>query len=404
MAIKGEYKYLLLFTFGFVSGFTLLITGSSLNFWLAQSDINLETIGLFSLATLPYAFNFLWCPMMDKFSIPILGVKFGSRFSWLLVLNMLMALFIYLLSLISPESHLLHFAIITFMVSLFSSTKDAVLNGWRSELIEHHKHGMTTSIYVFGYRLGFLISGSGAIYLSTIIDWKTIYRLYALSLLIFPLLIYYLGRNYLFKNIEVNNHSNLGAVKTILTIKYLGLIIALLLLYRLPDNIFGAMINAFSLSVGFDAMEIASIGKILGVLGTILGGFIAGMIIDKIPLMRALYFFGMMHAISHLFFLLVVHNGHNLYLYTLVIGLQSVTGGMAMTSYIAYITSLSAGHYSATKYSFFSASMGFARSIFPGISGYIAANLGWGYFYICVFLASLPSLCIIKYLANKKYD
>ena len=404
MTRKEEYKYLLLFTFGFVSGFTLLISGSSLNFWLAKSDITLEIIGLFSLATLPYSFNFLWSPIIDKFSLPILGAKFGNRFSWLLLLNICMGIFIYLLSLKSPASNLLHCAILTFMVSLFSSTQDALLNGWRSEIIEQNKHGITTSIYIFGYRLGFLISGSGSIYLSTIIEWQIIYKLYALSSLIFPFLIYYCGRHYLFGKSAVQNHPNLGAIKTILNIKYLGLIILLLLLYRLPDNIFGAMINAFSLSIGFDEVEIASIGKILGVFGTIIGGFISGIIIDKIPLMRALYLFGIIHAISHLLFLLLVDSGSNLYLYALVIGLQSITGGMAMTSYIAYITSLSAGHYSATKYSFFSASMGLSRSIFPGISGYIAANLGWGYFYICVFVASLPSLFVIKYLANKKHD
>ena len=404
MTSKAPPLYWLLFTFGFVNGFIVLISGGSVNFWLAKSDISLEIIGLFSVTTLPYSFNFLWSPIIDKFSIPIIGGKLGNRFSWLILLHMLMAIFIYFLSLLRPESNVLHFAILTFMVSLFSSTTDAVLNGWRSEIISHHKQGITTSIYIFGYRLGSVISGSGSIYLSTIIGWQTIYKLYALSSIIFPCLIYCFARNYLFRTIAVNKHPHLGSIKTILNIKYLSLIILLLILYRLPDNIFGAMINAFSLSIGFDEIEIASIGKILGVLGTVIGGFIAGIMIDQIPLIRALYLFGIIHAISHLCFLLLVDSGSNLSLYAIVIGLQSITGGMAMTSYIAYITSLSTGHYSATKYSFFSSSMGFARSLFPGISGYIAANLGWGYFYICVFIASLPSLLVIQYLSKNKHD
>ena len=84
--------------------------------------------------------------------------------------------------------------------------------------------------------------------------------------------------------------------------------------------------------------------------------------------------------------------GHNIYSLFIVIGVESITGGMVMASYIAFITSLCKGKYSATQYSFFSSMMGISRSIFPSISGIISTNFGWNYFFLFITIITIPPL------------
>ena len=79
-------------------------------------------------------------------------------------------------------------------------------------------------------------------------------------------------------------------------------------------------------------------------------------------------------------------------------GIESITGGMSMAAYIAYIASLCQGKFRATQYSFFSSMMGLSRAILPALSGYIVVNLGWKIFYLFTTLTTLPALLMLLYL------
>jgi PAT family beta-lactamase induction signal transducer AmpG len=405
-------KKTLIALFGFISGFTILITGNILNFWLAKNKINTEIIGLLSIVSLPYAFNFLWSPIVDQYKIPYFENKFGHRYSWVMILHFFMAIFIFFLSFCNPNNEIKIFCIIALIISFFSSTKDAVLNAWRSEIMERNNQAQMTGLYIFGYRIGLLISSSVTIYVSTIISWSAIYRIYSVIVLLFPLLLYFFSKNYRIKYIRSDCPSNQDNfdfkifIRT--TIKSYGgigtfiFILSFLILYKLPDNLLNSMINIFILHLNYNEYEIASIGKFLGVFGAIVGGFLASYLFSKISIIKSLYVFGIIHAFSLLFFLNLLYFKHNLIVYTFVIGFQSITGGMTMASYIAYITSLCHGKYRATQYSLFTSMMGLSKSFFPIISGYIVNYSGWSIFYIVIFLASIPAIIMTKYLYNNK--
>ena len=407
-------KTILMLLFGFISGFTIVITGNSLNFWMAKSNLSTKIIGLLSIVSIPYSFNFLWSPIVDRYNIPYISDKFGHRYSWITILHILMGIAIFFLSLCDPYTGVQKIFVTSLIISFFSSTKDAVLNAWRSEIIEGNKQGSVIGIYIFGYRIGLLLSSSGSIYLSTIISWSSIYRVYSFIVLIFPLLLFVFSKDYRNKrdNVIIVKDNFIFSIFIKNTIKGYGgiisfiIILLFLILYRMPDNFFISMINIFILELDYNEYEIASIGKVLGVLGAIIGGFIASFLLDKISITRSLYIFGIIHAFSFLLFLILILYGHNLIIYTIVIGIQSLTSGMCMASYIAYITSLCHGKYRATQYSLLSSMMGLSRSLFPTISGYIVSYTGWYMFYIFIFLISIPSIIIAKYLYQNKeqYD
>src|SRR5471030_3215838 len=83
--IYTQPQLLIILLLGMISGLPFLLTLSTLSFWLAESVVSKTTIGLFMLVSLPYSFKFLWAPLTDHFSVPILTTRFGRRRSWALL-------------------------------------------------------------------------------------------------------------------------------------------------------------------------------------------------------------------------------------------------------------------------------------------------------------------------------
>lgn len=390
----------IVFIFGFISGFILLISGNTLNFWLSSLKIDITAIGLFSFISIPYAICFLWSPIFDKIHLPYFSTRFGHRLSWIYFLQILLAISVYIITFIPPESGLYSFALCSFVIALFSSAQDVVIGALRSELIPQEKQGAFSGIYIFGYRVGMLISSSGAIFLSTYISWQIIYKIFALVISLFPFVLYFTlhNKNFYVKESEIKMDKSI--VQSFGSYKFVLYLLIFLVLYRLPDNFINVMINPFLLEIGFKAIEIASVGKFLGIIAAILGGFIASYIMNRKTIIYSLIFFGIIHACAHSMFILQAIAGNNIILLFFVMGFESVTGGMTMASYIAFITSLCNGKYRATKYAFLTSMMGLSRSILPGISGFIVVKYGWIAFYCFVSFAAVPSIFLLYYLKN----
>ena len=55
---------------GFSSGLPLYVLIQLVPGWLRSEGVDLSTIGLLSLATLPYTWKFAWSPLLDRFRPP----------------------------------------------------------------------------------------------------------------------------------------------------------------------------------------------------------------------------------------------------------------------------------------------------------------------------------------------
>lgn len=392
--------------FGVISSMSALISGNTLNFWLAKEKISTISIGFFSIVALPYACNFLWAPIIDSYKIPFLCDKFGHRRSWLLVLQIFFTIFTLCLSRTDPVNNLPAMALSAFFVSLISSTQDINLNAMRAELIERKNLGSFSAIYILGYRIGGLVASSGAIYLSAIIDFKEIYLLFALVTSFISILLLFLTANY--KNSQdslVDSNFDLKkiinkVIKPIGSLEFIIYILIFLILYRVADNFINTMINPFLLFLSFNEWEIATVSKALGIICSLFGSLLAGKMMNE-DIYISLYRFGLIHLLAHSLFLTLLVFDSNIYLLSFVIGFESITGGMTMTAYIALITSLCSGKYRGTQYSFLSSMMGLSRAFLPTISGIIVHYYGWHSFFIFVTFSALPSLIILNIIIKK---
>ncbi len=423
----------IIWLFGLISGFNLMITGNTLNYWLAKEDIALQTIGILSFITLPYSINFLLAPIFDAVQIKYLNKIFGHRLSWICLTSTALIFLIYIFSFLDPRINLVLFTFTALIISFFSAAQDTILSALRTEIVPKESLGFTSGIYIFGYRVGMLLAGSGAIYLSIYFAFNEIYKIFA-GLVFIYLILLILASRYTNSfglveekichsrgsgNPENNQNKNEFFIKRyysnflkifldsrfrgndISLVYFIILILIFLVLYRLPDNLINVMINPFLLHLEYDAFEIASVGKFWGVVGAIIGGLLGGFIMKHKNILNSIFLFGIIHALGHILFIFLEINGKNSLLLFITIGIESITGGMTMTAYIAFISLLCQGKFRATQYSFLSSMMGISRSIFPIISGYMVVNFGWQNFFLFTTIITIPSLLILLKIKTK---
>lgn len=403
-------KAQMIWLFGFMSGFTIMISSYTLNYWLSDANINLTTIGIFSLISLPYAINFLWAPIFDLYQLPyfLKNIKY-HRISWLILMQISLSMSVFLISLCDPKNNIIIIGLLGFMVSLFASAQDTILGALRTELVSKLQQGQISGNYIFGYRIGMMSSSSGAIYLSQFVSWQNIYMIFGWAILFFPIMIFLFFKNTAFYVLDDEHSITYPKVPnsffSILfpgaTRKYWLIVILFLILYRLPDNFIGMMINPFLLYIGYNAAEIALAGKLFGASAAIIGGLLASKIMRNRDLYNSLWLFGVLHLLAHLSYIYQNIHGKNIYVLCLITGMEGISGGMMMAAYIALIASLCEGKFRSTQYAFFSSMMGLSRSIFPAISGYIVSLYSWNIFYIFVIIMSFPALILLSILAKQ---
>ncbi len=409
-------QFFIIWLLGMMSGFTLMISGNTLNFWLSKESIDIKTIGIFALVSMPYAINFIWAPIFDAINIPYLHNIFGKRLSWVIPIQIIMSIFVYLISTLSPENNLYSMAILAALIALFASAQDTILGAIRTEFIAQNKQSEISGTYVFGYRVGVLFSNYGAIYISQYVDWNSIYTYFSFVVFLFALILVFLSKALQIKAEDVNQNKQdiahqikdknlfsqilapIGSAKTIL------LILVFLILYKLPDNFISVMLNPFLLDIGYNEFEISNTGKLFGITCATFGGLFASKMMKNKNIYDSLLLFGLLHGAAHLMFLVQLYMGKNIYILFITTGFESISGGMAMTAYIAYIASLCTGKFRATQHAFFSSMMGLSRSVFPGLSGFLVMHYGWNIFFLFTSIASIPALILAVYLKYYSSD
>ncbi len=140
---------------GFASGLPLALTGQAMQAWLTQDDLDLATIGFLSLVALPYTFKFLWAPLMDRFEPNWLG----RRRSWIVACQLALAAVLIAMAGSSPGANLQQFAILATLLAFLSASQDVVIDAYRTDLLLPSERGLGSSLAVFGYRLGMIVSG-----------------------------------------------------------------------------------------------------------------------------------------------------------------------------------------------------------------------------------------------------
>lgn len=175
IAVFFERRMLVMLALGFAAGLPNLLIFDTLSAWLRQVDVPLRTIGFFSLATLAYSLKFLWAPVVDRTSIPLLTPLLGHRRAWMLTTQAVIVLGLWLVSGSNPAANLWLVASFAVLVAFASATQDVVIDAWRIEAAGEERQGAMAAMYQWGYRVAILTAGIAPLVLATRIDWGFAY-------------------------------------------------------------------------------------------------------------------------------------------------------------------------------------------------------------------------------------
>jgi len=175
MRVYLTSRMLVIGLLGLYSGVPLALTASTLTAWLFDQGIERATIGLFAAVATPYACKFVWAPVLDGVRLPWLGVRLGRRRSWMLVAQAGLVAALLAMAMNDPTQAVGMTALLAVLVATFSATQDTVIDAYRVERLSREEQGAGAAMATFGYRIGMLLSGAGALALADHVGWRATY-------------------------------------------------------------------------------------------------------------------------------------------------------------------------------------------------------------------------------------
>ena len=404
---------------GFSAGLPLLLVFSTLTAWLTDLDISRTSIGFFGWVGMTYSIKFFWAPVVDRIKVPWLTSKIGQRRSWILLGQIGIILGLIAMVLVDPRVSLFNFAICAVLVAFSSSTQDIAIDAFRIESATDEMQGALAAGYQFGYRVGMLIAGAGALYMADVYSWDIAYYFMATLMLIgiFTVLLIPEPNNDPDKRFSYLNDKKRYFIDRLIfwlqeafvapfleffkrNGSYALIILVFISVFRLSDITMGIMANPFYLDIGFTLSQIATVTKVFGIAMTLIGAFIGGVIVLRYGVKKPLFYGSIMIASTTLMFVIQSLYGNHMNLFILTIALDNFTGGFAGTVFIAYLSSSTDPKYTATQYALFSSLMLVPGKFLSGFSGLVVDNFGYSELFFISASLGIPAI-IISYYLNK---
>lgn len=376
LRIFQQPRSAILLILGFASGLPLALTSGTLQAWMTVENIDLKTIGFFSLVGQAYVFKFLWSPLMDRYTPPFLGRRRG----WLLATQLLLL------------------AAIAAMGFLEPGTQDIVFDAWKTDVLPAEERGAGAAISVLGYRLGMLVSGGLALWLADRwLGWQGMYWL--MAALLIPCIIATLLAPEPTDTIPSPKSLEQAVVAPLRD--FFGrnnawLILLLIVLYKLGDAFAMSLTTTFLIrGVGFDAGEVGVVNKTLGLLATIVGALYGGILMQRLSLFRALLIFGILQGASNAGYWLLSITDKNMFSMGAAVFFENLCGGMGTAAFVALLMTLCNKSFSATQFALLSALSAVGRVYVGPVAGWFVEAHGWPTFYLFSVVAAVPGLLLL---------
>ena len=405
-------------TLGFASGLPFNLSQGTLQAWLATVDIDLKTIGLFTLVSAPYTFKVFWAPLVDRYALPFLGRRRG----WVLVFQVALAGVIVLIGLQSPERNVQLVALLAFTMAFLSASQDIVIDAYRTDTLRHEERGIGSTFTQLGWRLAALISGALALVMSDRIGWHNTYLCLALVMAATMLATVRAPE----PERRIEQPATLAAAVLRPLAEFLArpgawALLALVVLYKFGDAFALSLSTAFLIKgVGFSATEVGAISKTTNLVATILGTLAGGVLFVRFGLYRSLLVFGALQAVTNLLYAWLAAAGRDLGLMLLAVGFDNLAGGMGAAAFGAFIMALCDQRFSAFQFALLSALSSIARTFLGPLAATLVDGgvfsltvpgadllqlrfeaIGWHNFFIVTFFTALPGLLLLVAMRSR---
>ncbi|HEY9619007.1 MAG TPA: AmpG family muropeptide MFS transporter [Crinalium sp.] len=390
---------------GFASGLPYNLTRETLAAWMTIEGVNLATIGWFSLANLPTTVKFLWSPLLDRYVPPFLGRRRG----WMVLTQIALVVAIAVMAFQQPTKAVQMLAVTAIAIAFLSATQDIAIDAYRTDVLEEREVGAGVAIWVLGYRVALLVTGSLALIWAKYFSWQGVYLLLA-GLMSLSLIVSVLSPEPDVRDRDGNAVSAPQTLAEAIELPFKDffqrsgllqgvLILLFILLYKVGDYLAVNMTTPFLLKTGFELEIVGAIRGGMGLIATIVGGLLGGAVLSKIGINRSLWIFGGLQAVSNLAYFALALAGKNYPLMVTAINIENFCAGLGTAAFLGFLMSLCNPRFSATQYALLSSLVAVSREVVASPAGAIAQSTGWPLFFFLTFCAALPGLLLLPIFA-----
>ena len=434
---KRMLKILLL---GAISGFPWVLIGSSLSLWLKEDGLSRSTVGWAGLIFAVYAFNYLWAPLVDRIQIPFLTKKIGHRRGWIVLMQSLILLSLFLWSMINPTENLALVITVGLLIAVASATQDITVDALRIEQIGENEGGAMAAgaaMAVVGWWSGYKLGGVLSLFSAEFLENAGFENYWQLTFLILGILIILMNIGLMFihetghedRRIKQLENDKLISSKFIkqniftLSLSWIAGtiggpissffkkngfqiaigILSFVFLFKVGEAFLGRMSIIFYKEIGFSKSDIAIYSKTLGWITTVIFTLLGGLFVIRSGVLKAMFLAGIIMASTNLLFSLLAWSDKSELLFAIAVIFDDIAAAFATVAFVAFISLLVDRSYTATQYALL-ASIGTAgRTTLASSSGALVdwLNGDWGTFFILTALMVIPSLIILWILRNK---
>ena len=291
--------------------------------------------------------------------------------------------------------------VLVFCTSLFSASQDIVIDAYRRELLADDELGTGTSIHINAYRLSTLVPGSLGLVLADHLPWASVFWIIASFMLVgivTTLVIREVSDDALAPRTlrqavvepfrEFFNRRGRSSALAIL---------AFILLYKLGDNMAVALATPFYIDMGFSLTEIGTIAKFAALWSSIAGSILAGVIMLRFSINRALWVFGAVQMLTIPGFIWLSTVGHNLQGLFAVVSAEYLGVGLGTVALTAYLAKQTSRAFTATQFALFTSIVVIPRTFANASTGFLIEAMGYtSFFVLCTALAIPGMLMLLK--------
>jgi PAT family beta-lactamase induction signal transducer AmpG len=376
---------------GFSAGIPYALTAGTLQAWLATENVDIKTIGLFSLVGIPYSWKFIWAPLMDRYFPKFLGRRRG----WMFVSQLGLAMAIAGMALTNPAMNIHTVALLAVLVAFFSSSQDIVIDAYRTEALPQEEYGAGSSLYIMGYRLAMLVSGALALVMSDHYSWKSVYLFMAATIVVGMIGTFIGSEPVTPRPPQSLRDAVVEPLKEFFARRGAWEIVLFILLYKLDTSTATALMTKFFMDIGFTKTDIGAVTKVFGLIATIVGTLIGGALMPKLGMKRALLIFGIFQGLTTLLFFMMAHIGPSYVGLVVTIAGENLAAGMGTAAYAAFLMSQCNHRFTATQYALLTSLMAVPTKILAAPTGYLQEAVGWSGFFIVATLTGIPSILML---------
>ncbi|MDZ4867250.1 MAG: MFS transporter [Alphaproteobacteria bacterium] len=450
IAVYFRPRVALMFLFGFSAGLPYHLTSSTLQAWLTESKVSVEEIGLFGLVALAYGWKFVWAPAIDGIPIPYFSRILGHRRSWLLLTQICLACSIAGLAFVDPSESKIAVALVAALVAFFSASQDIVIDAYRIEALKESELTAGYANYNAAYRGAMMLSFAGAMAFIAWLEvegvsnkdaWSYGYLTMAalVSIGILGTILApesWEGQKARFERsfAERFRSAVIEPFTDFLNKDVWWAILLLVVLFKLGDAFTSELRTFFFLTHGFEKATYGTIQWPFGFFTVLAGGYIGGMIANRLGIMRALWIGGILQMATNLIFIwpaivlpgitetIGVPNAEGVKQITftaietggwngtvaflalgLSVGVENLATGIGGAAFVAYLSLLCGNrNYTATQYALLSSLSNQARITLSAPAGFTVAAFGWVWYYIIATVLALPGLVLLWILMRRE--